>query len=229
MALQWTVLEPPMCTPQQRFERKATHHQYVLFIGRYFDGLAPVYSVSCEDALRNVLIYRNEASTLKEAKAQAEEWMIDLEDPPARSIHFRSDSDLWETPQALFDELNAEFHFTVDVCALPHNAKLPRYYSPEQDGLRQDWSGEVAWCNPPYGRAIAGWVQKAYEASKAGATVVCLLPARCDTRWWHSYCLPYAEIRYLPGRLKFGGCDNSAPFPSAVVVFRPVPRVTEEH
>jgi phage N-6-adenine-methyltransferase len=137
-----------------------------------------------------------------------------------RSVHFRSDRHTWETPQTLFDTLNAEFGFTVDVCALPENAKCPRYYTPQQDGLQQDWTG-ACWCNPPYGTVIEQWVQNAYEASKAGTLVVCLLPARVDTRWWHTYVMPDVEVRYLQGRLKFGGTANSAPFPSAVVIFRP--------
>jgi phage N-6-adenine-methyltransferase len=140
-----------------------------------------------------------------------------------RSVHFRSDSHLWETPQALFDKLDAEFHFTVDVCALPDNAKCPRYYTPDQDGLQQDWSGEICWCNPPYGRVMGQWMQKAYDASKAGALVVCLIPARSDTRWWHDYVIPYAsEIRPVKGRIKFVGARHSAPFPSAVVIFKSV-------
>ena len=138
-----------------------------------------------------------------------------------RSVHFRSATDLWSTPQAFFDALHAEFHFTVDVCALPENAKCADYYSPQQDGLLQVWTG-VCWCNPPYGTVIGRWVQKAYESAKAGVLVVCLLPLRGDTRWWHDYVIPYAEVRYLRGRLKFGGGCNSAPFPSVVVIFRPV-------
>jgi phage N-6-adenine-methyltransferase len=137
-----------------------------------------------------------------------------------RSVHFRSDTHLWSTPQAFFDALDAEFGFTVDVCALPSNAKCAVFYSPEQDGLQQVWTG-VCWCNPPYGTVIAKWVQKAYESAKSGALVVCLLPGRMDTRWWHTYVLPYAEVRPVPGRLKFGGSENSTPFPSAVVIFRP--------
>ena len=136
-----------------------------------------------------------------------------------RSVHFRSDSHLWSTPQAFFDALDAEFHFTVDVCGIPDNAKCPDYFTPEQDGLSQPWTG-ACWCNPPYGPVIGRWVQKAYEASKAGALVVCLLPGRMDTRWWHTYVLPYAEVRPVAGRLKFGGGEHSAPFPSAVVIFR---------
>jgi phage N-6-adenine-methyltransferase len=139
-----------------------------------------------------------------------------------RSVHFRSDRHQWETPPTLFAALDAEFHFTTDVCALPENAKCPHYFTPADDGLAQAWTG-VCWCNPPYGAVIDRWVRKAYEASQTGATVVCLLPARTDTRWWHRSVLPYAEIRYLPGRQRFVGAKSSAPFPSAVVIFRPRP------
>ncbi len=145
-------------------------------------------------------------------------------DPARRSsklaVHFRSGTCLWETPQAFFDELDTEFGFTLDVCALPENAKCPRYFTPAVDGLKQPWRG-VCWMNPPYGREIGKWVAKAYESAKEGATVVCLLPARTDTAWWHSYVLEAAEVRFVRGRLRFGDAENSAPFPSAVVVFRP--------
>src|SRR6266853_968221 len=115
--------------------------------------------------------------------------------------------------------LHAEFGFTLDVAAQPGNAKCPRYFTPEDDGLAQPWDG-VCWMNPPYGKTIGQWMRKAYESAQAGATVVCLVPARVDTRWWHRYCA-HGEIRFLEGRLRFGGCKNSAPFPSAIVVFRP--------
>lgn len=137
-----------------------------------------------------------------------------------RSVMFSSRTDLWETPQEFFDKLNEEFHFTLDVCALPENAKCARYYTPEQDGLTQPWNG-VCWCNPPYGRQIGAWVRRAYLSSLDGNTVVMLLPARTDTKWFHDWIYEKAEIRFLRGRLKFGGCKNSAPFPSMVVVFRP--------
>jgi phage N-6-adenine-methyltransferase len=132
-------------------------------------------------------------------------------------VHFSSKTDIWATPQPLFDELNDEFGFTIDVCALPENAKCKRYYTPEDDGLKQDWRGETVYLNPPYGRAISKWMQKAWLSSKQGATVVCLLPARTDTKWWHSYCAD-AEIRFLKGRLKFGDAKSGAPFPSAIVI-----------
>lgn len=133
-------------------------------------------------------------------------------------VMFSSRADDWETPQWLFDQLNAEFGFTLDVCATPDNAKCERYYTKAEDGLAQDWSG-VCWMNPPYGREIGRWIEKAYESSLGGVTVVCLLPSRTDTKWWHEYVMR-GEVRFLRGRLKFGGSKNSAPFPSAVVIFR---------
>lgn len=133
---------------------------------------------------------------------------------------FSSATDLWETPLDLFQELDAEFGFTLDVCALPINAKCRKFFSPTEDSLKQRWTG-VCWMNPPYGRTIGDWVKKALESAQDGATVVCLLPARTDTRWWHEYVAHASEIRYVRGRLRFGKAVNSAPFPSAVVVFRP--------
>ena len=133
-------------------------------------------------------------------------------------VLFSSKSVVWETPQDLFDKLNEEFHFDLDVCALPENAKCEKYYTPEDDGLSQPWNG-VCWCNPPYGRTIGKWVQKAYETFARGGTVVMLLPARTDTKWFHEYIYNKAEIRFIKGRLKFGNSKNAAPFPSMVVVF----------
>ena len=134
-------------------------------------------------------------------------------------VMFSSATDIWETPQNFFDLLDSEFKFDVDVCALPENAKCRNYYTPEMDGLRQKWEG-VCWCNPPYGRKIGEWVKKANGSAEAGATVVMLLPARTDTKWFHEYIYRRAEIRFVRGRLKFGGSKNSAPFPSMVVIFR---------
>ena len=131
---------------------------------------------------------------------------------------FTSNTDLWSTPQNFFDALNEKFNFETDVCAIAENAKCKKYFTPEQDGLSQVWGG-VCWMNPPYGREIIKWVKKAYDSSLDGATVVCLLPARTDTKWWHDYCMN-GEITFIRGRLKFGNSNNSAPFPSAVVVFR---------
>lgn len=129
---------------------------------------------------------------------------------------FSSKTDMWETPQEFFDELNDEFHFTLDVCATKENAKCSKYYTKEQDGLVQPWEG-VVWCNPPYGREITKWVERAYLSKQ---TVVMLLPARTDTQWFHDYIYGKAEIRFIKGRLKFGRSKNSAPFPSMIVVFR---------
>lgn len=103
--------------------------------------------------------------------------------------------------------------------ALPENAKCPRFFTPEQDGLKQVWTG-VCWMNPPYGRTIGLWMKKAWESACAGATVVCLVPARTDTAWWHDYAAR-GRVTFLRARLKFGGHENSAPFPSAVVTFMP--------
>jgi len=133
-------------------------------------------------------------------------------------VHFQSDVHTWETPIELFRRLDAEFHFTLDVCALPETAKCTRYFSPTDDGLAQPWEG-VCWMNPPYGRAIADWMRKACEESQRGCTVVCLVPARTDTEWWHQYAMR-GEIRYLRGRVRFGAATSCAPFPSAVVIFR---------
>lgn len=133
-------------------------------------------------------------------------------------VHFSSESREWSTPQELFDEYNARFCFEIDVCAAPENAKCPRYFTKEDDGLAQEWRG-VCWMNPPYGRGIGAWVRKAFETADRGkGTVVCLLPARTDTSWWHDYAMK-GEIVFLRGRLKFGGAKNSAPFPSAIVIF----------
>ena len=136
------------------------------------------------------------------------------------SVHFSSATDQWATPLDFFEHIDAEFGFELDVCADAQNTKCRRYFTPEEDGLAQPWVG-VCWMNPPYGREIGKWVKKAYEAAEAGATVVCLLPARTDTRWFHDYCV-HGEVRFLRGRLKFGGSPNSAPFPNMIVVFRPI-------
>ena len=134
------------------------------------------------------------------------------------SVHFNSEDHTWETPAGLFKRLDDEFHFDLDVCALPATAKCERFFSPEDDGLSQAWSG-VCWMNPPYGRVIGDWMRKALRESLRGCTVVCLVPARTDTEWWHEYAIQ-GEIRFIRGRLKFGNAASGAPFPSAVVIFR---------
>ena len=133
---------------------------------------------------------------------------------------FSSKDQTWETPQDLFDKLNNVFKFELDVCATDETAKCNKYFTPEIDGLKQEWRG-TCWMNPPYGREIKKWIEKAYKESTKGAIVVCLIPARTDTKYWHEYIFPYAsEIRFIKGRLKFGNSTNSAPFPSTLVIFK---------
>ena len=134
---------------------------------------------------------------------------------------FTSNTDQWATPQWFYDELNKEFNFNLDPCADEHNHKCEKYFNREQNGLTQDWSGYRVFCNPPYGREIGKWVKKAHDTNRdSNSLIVMLLPARTDTKWFHDYIYGKTEIRFLKGRLKFGGSKNSAPFPSMVVVFR---------
>ena len=135
------------------------------------------------------------------------------------SVHFSSKTDMHATPQKFFDDYNDVFKFTLDVCASPENAKCEHYFTVVDNGLAQEWTGNC-WMNPPYGREIIHWMRKAYESSLTGATVVCLVPARTDTKWWHEYAMK-GQIEFIRGRLKFGDAKNSAPFPSAVVIFYP--------
>lgn len=141
-------------------------------------------------------------------------------------VMFSSKTDQWATPQDFFDKLNDEFHFTLDPCADEFNHKCDRYYTEEIDGLKQSWQNERVFCNPPYGKEIGKWVEKAYaENLIGGALVVMLIPARTDTKWFHDYIYnkPNVEIRFVKGRLKFGNSENSAPFPSMLVVFKREP------
>ena len=128
----------------------------------------------------------------------------------------------WATPKDFFDRLNEEFHFTLDPCADDQNHKCEKYYTEAQDGLQQDWSGEKVFCNPPYGRDMPKWVKKCYDETHTGDCLVAvmLLHARTDTRWFHEYIYHKAdEVRFVKGRLRFGGQTTNAPFPSMVVVF----------
>jgi phage N-6-adenine-methyltransferase len=133
---------------------------------------------------------------------------------------FSSKTPEWETPQSLFDVLHEKHHFTLDAAASRENAKCPAYYTVTDDALKKPWTGTV-WCNPPYGREIGNFVEKGYNAAWLGEAdkVVMLLPARTDTRWWSDFVMKADEIAFIRGRLKFGGSTNSAPFPSAIVVF----------
>ena len=136
-------------------------------------------------------------------------------------VHYSSKTNEWSTPQDFFDELDKEFNFTLDPCATSENAKCTKYFTVEDDGLKQDWSNDIVFMNPPYGRDIKYWIKKAYEESLNGATVVCLIPSRTDTAYWHNYIFGKADdIRFIKGRLKFGGSKNPAPFPSAIIIYK---------
>ncbi|MDF9748654.1 DNA N-6-adenine-methyltransferase [Arthrobacter sp. ES3-54] len=144
---------------------------------------------------------------------------------------FTSTTDDWPTPLDLFDTLDEEFNFTLDPCASAANAKCPNFYTQDDDGLAQEWVGSV-FMNPPYGREIGKWVAKAYEAAESGATVVCLIPSRTDTKYWHDYVMKASEVRFIRSRLHFdnpshqerkasgAATAHNAPFPSAVIVFK---------
>ena len=139
------------------------------------------------------------------------------------SVHYSSKSNEWGTPQDLFDQLDKIYNFTLDPCATHENAKCKKYYTKQDNGLSKDWGGEIVFMNPPYGREIGKWVKKAYEESLKGAVVVCLIPARTDTKYYHDYIFPYAkDIEFVKGRLEFevnGKAKDPAPFPSAIIRF----------
>jgi phage N-6-adenine-methyltransferase len=136
-------------------------------------------------------------------------------------LMFSSNDNGWATPKDFFDKLDAEFNFTLDPCATAENAKCNRYFTKEQDGLKQFWGHDTVFCNPPYGREIGKWVEHAFNTHWVNDnTIVMLLPSRTDTRWFHRYIYSKAEIRFIKGRLKFGDSKNSAPFPSMVVIFK---------
>ena len=138
-----------------------------------------------------------------------------------KELMFSSNTDEWYTPIDFFNQLDQEFHFNLDPCATDENHKCDKYFTKEIDGLSQKWGGCRVFCNPPYGRVIGEWVKKSYEESrKPNTIVVMLIPARTDTKWFHEYIYGKAEIRFVKGRLKFGGCKNAAPFPSMVVIFK---------
>ncbi len=155
-----------------------------------------------------------------EAKTQA---ASTIQQAPERKrlnrVLFTSHRGDWAAPGELFRELDGEFGFELDVCATATNTKCPAFFSPGIDGLQQLWRGKC-WMNPPYGRDIGLWMAKAYRSSLEGATVVCLVPSRTDTRWWHEWAMR-GDIRFLRGRIRFMGAPRSAPFASAIVLFRP--------
>lgn len=130
----------------------------------------------------------------------------------------------WETPPEMFNAWNKEFHFTLDPCAEKSTAKCNKFYTIEENGLTEDWSNEIVFCNPPYGKEIGKWVEKCYNESLKGTTIVLLIPSRTDTRYFHNfiYNKPNVEIRFLKGRLCFlldGQKLDPAPFPSMLVIF----------
>lgn len=131
-----------------------------------------------------------------------------------------SNDNTWETPWRFYDELHKEFDFTLDPCAAKETAKCYNYWTEEDDGLSKDWSKDNVFMNPPYGGNTGTWIEKALNESRKGATVVCLIVSASDRSYWHDMIFPYAaEIRFIRGRIKFGGSKTSAPFASAVVVF----------
>ena len=138
---------------------------------------------------------------------------------------FSSEKQDWCTPQQFFDELDAEFHFVLDAAATHQNSKCKRCFTPEDDGLIQNWymGGGAVYCTPHYGKEIGCWVKKAYEEAQKGTTIVMLIPARTDTKYFHEYIYHKAEIRFVKGRLKFtdenGTPKGTAPFPSMVVIY----------
>ena len=145
------------------------------------------------------------------------------------SAAMSSMNDTWSTPISFFNKVSKEFIFTLDAAALQSSALCSNWYGPNhpeekrRDAFSQDWQQDAddgaIWLNPPYGKTIKEWMKKADEESKKGATVVCLVPSRTDTAWFHDYCIHH-EVRYIRGRLKFGNAKNAAPFPSALIVMR---------
>jgi len=138
---------------------------------------------------------------------------------PYVNKRFESATCEWPTPDSLFKPLQDEFHFTLDVCATTENTKCENFFTKEQDALAQLWTG-ICWMNPPYGNDLKKWVKKAYDSAQAGTTVVCLLPARTNTAYWHDYCFK-GEVRFIRGYPKFGDAKQGLKVPLAVVIFRP--------
>ncbi len=140
----------------------------------------------------------------------------------SREVLTSSGDMTWATPQEWFDYLNLEFKFTLDPCCEHETAKCKHHYTPAEDGLSKSWADERVFMNPPYGRDLPKWMKKAYEEARDNGTlVVAFVPARVDTDWWHRYAAKASDIRFPKGRVKFVGADASAPFPIAIVIFRP--------
>lgn len=132
-----------------------------------------------------------------------------------------SNSAEWATPTEFYKTLDKEYSFTLDPCATEENHKCDKYYTIKENGLIQDWKNERVFCNPPYGREISKWIEKAYNENKQNGTfIVLLLPARTDTKWFHNFIYEKHETIFLKGRLKFNDSKNSAPFPSMLVIMK---------
>lgn len=130
----------------------------------------------------------------------------------------------WTTPKILFDKLNKEFNFEYDLAADKDNALCSKFYTKEDDGLKQNWSG-ICWLNPPYGdksSKMVDWIKKAYLTTQENPelTVVMLIPARTNTKWFHNYCMKAAEVRFICGRPKFGDSKHGLPQPLILLVFK---------
>jgi phage N-6-adenine-methyltransferase len=174
----------------------------------------------CNEIRTDMLIAFNQ-----DTKEQQEKAMPKQIKKSKMDVHFSSDKAEWATPDFLFRWLDNQYHFTLDPCCTHETAKCKKHFTIKENGLEQDWDKEVVFMNPPYGRTIGAWMKKAYEESlKFGATVVCLIPARTDTKWWYDYCLQADSIIFLTGRVKFVedgvALKAGAPFPSAIVTFK---------
>ena len=136
-------------------------------------------------------------------------------------VLFSSKSNEWATPQDLYNKLNNRYNFTLDPCSSLENHKCDKFYTIKENGLIQDWSNEVVFCNPPYGREIYDWVKKCYNEHLNGTKIVLLIPSRTDTKYFHEflYKKPNIKLEFIKGRLKFGDSNNSAPFPSLLAYF----------
>lgn len=157
---------------------------------------------------------------LRNAVAQCGSWHALVNEALSSTAHLSAEKDEWATPDGLFAALDAEFGFTLDVCASPANAKCGRYFTAADDGLARSWAGETAWMNPPYSE-VDEWMAKARAEAAAGAVVACLVPSRTDVAWFWDTAR-HGQIRFIRGRLAFvddEGNTGPAPFPSVVVVF----------
>ena len=141
-------------------------------------------------------------------------------DKKTQKTMFSSKTPEWETPQDFFNKLDERWNFTLDPCCIEKTTKCATFFTEKDNGLEMDWKGHRVFMNPPYGREIRLWIEKAYkEGLKHDTVVVCLLPSRTDTKWFHEYCMKAQSIKFVKGRLKFGNASSGAPFPSMIVVF----------